>query len=690
MKIIPIIKEQVKKQVNDNSPIELDDKHLKIMEAILPYARSTAQKNLTEVVINNVTRKTKILFLLLPEWAFNFPPYNLARLLAVCKEAGYKSDAIDLNVKAWRDRTNWAIDFNPWHGSKEWRWIGNNYHEHLHQHMLPLLEKYIQYIEDNEFDAISFSLYYCNQEPTDWMASEIKRRMPHIKILVGGPQCHTFPPGEDKPYYDYIVSGEGEEIILQVLQEIEDGKSPNVQQIIKQQDGQRLNLDLLPWADYSHFSLGEYAMPNGVNAEFSRGCTAKCVFCSETHFWKYRGRSAGGTLEEIINLYNNYNINFIWFLDSLVNGNLKELRAFCKGVIASGIKINWTGYARCDKRMDFEYYQDLANSGCKMLSYGVESGSNKVLVDMDKRVTIDEVEQNLQHGATVGIEAHTNWIVGFPTETPQDFYESITLIWRNRNGISIASGGHGFTEPPDTILSQNSEKYGMIKAYYMKNWITKDFSNSKVHRVIRLISFNIALQHTPGAEDTNATGYAWAPCKRKLENFDTSKYHSIEFEKDLYNTIDFETFDFKIIQPNINPLADSVINEIWPLLRLLWKAKGAYTIDMNITPKHSYAEFGDRLGCNLTANYRFSINEAGVWSADFKFDFKQDENAWTYQDYSRETSMSARRARQIAYPGSNGDVITTSEMRDQHLKQAELLHDLDLSFEYNYIGNGKF
>ena len=111
---------------------------------------------------------------------------------------------------------------------------------------------------------------------------------------------------------------------------------------------------------------------------------------------------------------------------------------------------------------------------------------------------------------------------------------------------------------------------------------------------------------------------------------------------------------------------------------------------MNITPEHSYAEFGDRLGCNFTANYKFSINELGEWTANFKFDFKQDENAWTYQDYSRETSMSARRARQIAYPGSNGDVITTSETRSQHLKQAESLQDLDLSFEYNYVGNGKF
>ncbi len=673
-KVIPIIKETAK--VAD-SPMELDDKHLKVMQAIMPYARSTPQKNLTEVVINNVTRKSKILFMLLPEWAFNFPPYNLARLLSVVKEAGYAADAVDLNVKAWRDHENWGIDFDPWHGSKEWRWMGDSYHTHLHQHMLPLLEKYLKYIQDGGFTVVSFSLYYCNQEPTDWMAREIKRRMPHITVMVGGPQCHAFPPGADKPYYDYVVSGEGEEIILKILEDVEQHGVPAEQVIIKQVDGQRLDLDKLPWADYSHFDLGEYRMPNGVNAEFSRGCTAKCVFCSETHFWKYRGRSAGGILEEVISLNHNYGIDYIWFLDSLVNGNLKELRAFCKGIIASGIKIKWTGYARCDERMDAEYYDDLAASGCHMLSYGIESGSNAVLEAMDKRVTVNEIEQNLRDGERVGVGAHSNWIIGFPTETPQHFYESMTLIWRNRGGLDVVACGHGFTEPPDTILSQNSEKYGMIKAYYMNNWITGDFKNSKVHRLIRLITFNIMLKNTPA--------------RNELANFDTAKYHSIEFNGEQFRTVDYETFDYNIIKPNINPLADSVVNEIWPLLRLLWRTRGGYRIRVNISPDDAKNEFGDRLGCNLNAVYNFSITDAGDWQANFDFDFKQDTNAWRYQDYSREMSMSAKRARQLALPGSNGEIAEDFLPKlHEHMKQIEQLQEVDFSFNYKYTGSGQW
>lgn len=669
--------------MSESEKISLDDKHLRIMEAILPYARSAPQKNLTDVVITNVTRKTKVLFLLLPEWAYKFPPYNLARLLAVARHAGYQADAVDLNVKAWRQHKSWNIDFDPWHGSKEWRWMGNSYHEELHSHMLPLLEQYIDYIGNNNIDVVGFSLYYCNQEPTDWMAQEIKRRYPHITIIVGGPQCHASPPTPDKTYYDYVVSGEGEQIILDILEKIEEGERPTQRVTVQQQSGERLNLDNIPWADYSCFNLNEYQMPNGVNAEFSRGCTAKCVFCSETHFWKYRGRSASGALDEVLTLNQNYNINVIWFLDSLVNGNLNELRAFCKGIIASDTKIRWTGYARCDKRMSLEYYRDLADSGCHMLSYGIESGSNAVLDAMDKRVTVDEIEQNLQDGATVGVEAHTNWIVGFPTEGLQDIYESMTLIWRNRTYIDVIAGGHGFTEPPDTILSQNSAKFGLIKSYYMDNWITGDFKNSKLHRMIRLVAFNIFLTNTPGKIKHGRPV--------DFTNFDTRKYHTITYHTpNTFNNVEYDQFDFNIIQPNISPLADTAVNEIWPMLRLLWKCRGGYSIRVNITPEMAYNEFGTRLGCNLNATYVFNIDADGNWNADFEFDFKQDADAWKHCDYSRETSASAQRARHLAVPGSNGEVVWTISKYNDDIALLEKLKKMDFSFVHSYKSSGKW
>jgi hypothetical protein len=86
----------------------------------------------------------------------------------------------------------------------------------------------------------------------------------------------------------------------------------------------------------------------------------------------------------------------------------------------------------------------------------------------------------------------------------------------------------------------------------------------------------------------------------------------------------------------------------------------------------------------------FSIDADGNWSANFKFDFKQDENAWRYQDYSRETSMSARRARILALPGSEGEVQWNHSIYDVHMAKLEKLKSTDFSFKYNYKENGKW
>ncbi len=80
----------------------------------------------------------------------------------------------------------------------------------------------------------------------------------------------------------------------------------------------------------------------------------------------------------------------------------------------------------------------------------------------------------------------------------------------------------------------------------------------------------------------------------------------------------------------------------------------------------------------------------GDWSADFKFNFTQDTDAWKYQDYSRETSMSAKRARTLAVPGSNGESDWTTAKYDVHLKLIEELKETDFSFNYHYRDSGKW
>ena len=395
------------------------------------YARTKPQKNLTPIVIDPATRQTHLALAIAPAWGVLFPPYNLARLTAVARSAGYKTSVFDVNVKTYKQLSG-KLDFNAWDANREWMWIGRWYFKELRTHVEPVLEEYVKRIVQARPDIVGFSMYYTNEQATNWMAIQIRRQLPNVRIIVGGPQASEMNLISTN-FYDHIVHGEGEQVLLDVLHHIEQHE-PIGSKILSRNITSRLDLDSLPFPDYSDYDMSDYVHPGGMSAEISRGCIAKCVFCTEVHFWKYRGRLSNNLLNEIQHQHDTYGLDFVWFIDSLVNGNLNELRAFCLGVVERGLQITWQGYARCDGRMDLEYFRDLRKSGCIQLSYGIESGSQTVLDAMKKEITLDEIEHNLRDAALVGIEAHTNWIIGFPNEDAQAFAEA-TLSYDGKKMI---------------------------------------------------------------------------------------------------------------------------------------------------------------------------------------------------------------------------------------------------------------
>ena len=669
-----------------------NDKHITTLNAIAQYAKPTEQKNTTTVEIISAKRNTKLMLVLLPQWAAEFPPFNLCRLSAVAKQAGYESKIIDANIKAYRyykDQFENKLDYKLWDPTTIWRWCDSNYQE-IHTYLEPFLLKILDEIVEYKPNLLGFTIYQMNEEPTKWMIQQVKEKLPNVKIAVGGPNVQKGYFIKEE-YYDYVVSGEGEEAILRILDEVEHNTIHPNQQYLVQPEDQRLNLNKFPMPDYATIDFNEYKIPNGVTTELSRGCIAKCTFCEETHFWKYRQRMAIDALEEVEYLYNEKGTRVFWFIDSLVNGNLKELRAFAKGIIAKKLDIKWTGYARCDGRMNLEYMQDLADSGCVYLNYGCESGSQHVLDDMAKGVTIAEMEQNFRDGKTVGIEAATNWIVAFPTETYQDYADTMTFLYRNRDmNINNMSTGIGFGQGPETITGQNPDKFNLSHQKYLGHWITNDFKLGGTHTLMRVKCMSIYLDQIVG---NRKIGY---PIRPNLK-----KYHySIEYKNNIQRLVNYEKFDYNIIKTNINPYADGLVNEIWPLLRSLWRANGGYTTTINFNPELDSAEFGNQYGTGkYTAEFKFDISDEGIWDADFKWNFIQH---WEYepykeenrqgpffaQDFSNMTSNAAVRARKLSKPVWGIEGRTGKDYSKLFDEENTLSDSINWSFEYSYKSQG--
>lgn len=701
-----------------------DDRHVATLKLIEKYSKSKVQSNLKQLDIQyDINRKTRVVLALLPEWDPNFPPYNIAKIAAVTKAAGYFCKSYDFNIGAYRyfeKNLTDIVDSEPWNPLRDFHWVGDHYYNTLHPHLKSYFDQQIDTILDNKPDVVGFSIYYCNIEPVKYFATELKKRNPNIKIVVGGSHAHgSFFKGHES--FDYIVNGEGENLFLNILTAIEHNTEVvgaterNNQIYVRESVDDMYDLSNMPMPDYSDFDFSQYQFPNGALCELSRGCVAKCRFCEETHFWKYRQRKAVSALDEVRHMYYTYGTDVFWFNDSLVNGSLDELRAFVKGVATEKLDIVWTGYSRCNGKMDAEFYKDLAAGGCKVLNYGIESGSQTVLNAMNKAVTIEEMEQNLRDGNAAGIQAMTNWIVGFPNERYKEFEDTLTFLWRNRNnGITAIAQGTGFIVGVDSIIGQNLSKFDLLEFYYYNHWITKDFAASIGHKMIKNKCFSIFTDFLP----TELT------CSKPTRPNLAAHHYTIEFNNPIKINddieYDYDDFDYQIIKPNINPFADSLVNEIWPLLHIFWKTRGGYKLRLIFDKELDEIEWGKRGSLPLDAEYIFEIDDIGNWTADFSWDFKQEvkpeeeyhdvkwtdetgkefESAdpmgpvWSVVDFSRDNSNSSARARAIAWKDDptkqNSDVWNAYNEQEYLDRTVEFkkYRMLDFSFIYSWQGEG--
>ena len=571
--------------------------------------KSTPQKNLTRPVISHQsTRKTRLALALLPEWAPHIPPYNLARITALSRASGFETVSYDINAACYS-----KFDKAYWGGYKDWKWTNDDYYTEIHPMIEPLLNEYLEKIVTFKPDVMGFSIFTTTNKATTWMIQQLRIRLPDIIIIAGGPTAIQ-EKIEDTSIIDHIVVGEGEVVFLDLMEKIEAGIKID-EKFLVHDKSIRIDLDSLPYPDYSDFDLSMYNQ-NGVSAELSRGCVAKCQFCSETTFWRYRGRQATNILNELEYQYKTLGITNVWFIDSLINGNLKELKEFAQGLIDRQIGLYWLGYARCDGRMDLEYINILKKGGCGMLSFGIESGSQRVLDLMKKNVKRDAVEQNLKDFTKAGIKCHTNWFVGFPGEGYNDVADTMTLLWRTRNynifGRSFGTCQIGM----DTPLNYERSKFGISEHQLTHQWRSNDFTNTIFQRLIRYKCVNVILNHLIKNRSTNFETMNERPGLEKSEHY-TLTYDPANIITD----IPYEQFDFDIIKITDHPLNATVVNEIWPLLRVLWLALGPYELDLKFDPEYDTQELGafnlPRINSYYKARYLFKIDINGDWHADF-------------------------------------------------------------------------
>ena len=437
--------------------------HNKELEEFMGVAKNLKIKN---------NRSYDFILIVCPPWGLFCPPLGPNYLSSFLASNGYKTKILDLNISLYNKNKHmnkyWTYDFKD-------RWLDDLYFKELYDKFSEEIEKFISQIIDSKCKLIGFSAYQNNIKMILKIASEIKRLDSTIKIIVGGPSCSIERERKIfyKPFIDFIVVGEGEETLCELLEGIKMRQPLNklskipglvVTSVHKNQKfTKRKPLDVKKMSNYKNNRdiVKEYGNHQIVSIFMSKGCIGNCTFCNDKHLMgKYRVRPAEQIISEI-KYYVKNNISSFSFNDLLINGDIKQLKKLCDFIIKDNLQISWTANAIASENLTLNMIKKIKKSGCRVLIFGIESGSDRVLKSMRKPIRISNVKKVLSNCKKVGIETWVNFIVGYPTETKQDFYMTLRFIENNNKNIDKILCANTCAVLHNSDLMLNREKYGI-------------------------------------------------------------------------------------------------------------------------------------------------------------------------------------------------------------------------------------
>jgi len=427
----------------------------------------------------------KILLLLLPFWDPQIPPLGLACLKSYLQSHGYTVSTRDLNLEvesrnAYDRYFNLLEEYIPEDKRGNLYNIGNqvlrnhmtahldyddearylelvkilvretffcDIREHQVRALMEILDDFYRFLKAYISDLLAaenpsvfgLSVYGDNLAASLFVFKQVKAWSPAVKTVMGGgifadqlapgsPELDYFAE-KTRPYIDKIIIGEGEGLFLRYLR----GELDESRRVygLKDMPDALLDISTVDVPDFFDFQLEYYPHLAHYGA---RSCPFQCRFCAETVNWgKYRKKDVSQTVLEFITLYKRHSCQLFLLTDSTLNPIAGDL---AREIIKSGVSIYWDGFLRADRHVCSTDNTLLwRRGGFYRAKLGLESGSQRVLDLMDKRITIQQSEDALAGLAYAGIKTTTFWLFGYPGETEEDFQQTLDFVERCRDNI---------------------------------------------------------------------------------------------------------------------------------------------------------------------------------------------------------------------------------------------------------------
>lgn len=337
--------------------------------------------------------------------------------------------------------------------------------QHYTDHKIELLDPYAEYADMHHLDKWLEHQYEVKNLPspdyilfggmsTTWpvikQATEvIKKMFPSAKLVCGGSIANLhYDLLLTKLNVDIAVIGEGEFTSLDLFSRPDDyadvqgiAYKDSTGKVIKNPPRATHDLDDLPEPGWEFFDTDEYMLNNrikvgfgGLPIETSKGCPFACRFCYVPGGRTMRYRSPGRVVDFFAKMKDEYAVDFVPFNDDILFVNKDWMWEFGEKLIKADLGLIWTGVSRVNlfSEKDKPLLRMLKDTGLVRLSFGIETGSPKILKNMGKTgVSPDRAKATLRLVRDVGIRATASMLLGFPGESPETIQESIDFCKEN-------------------------------------------------------------------------------------------------------------------------------------------------------------------------------------------------------------------------------------------------------------------
>ena len=345
-------------------------------------------------------------------------------------------------------------------------------------------DDFISSLQRNTPAIVGFSCMTPHIMHAGYMADLIKKHLPGVLIVIGGVHATAIPERTlvEFPQIDVVVMGEGEEVLLNLYQtwqtsgKIDDipgiAFRDNFQIKVNPRNPLITNLDHIPFPDRKLLNIDLYKkshVTRGLSRQVMkiaeiiccRGCPYDCIFCASkvVHCGKLRFRSSQNIIAEIDTLINEHAIEHFSFLDDTFTSRMDILKPVCEHLKSKSVSFD------CLTRVsdiNEEKMALLVACGCKKISFGIESGSPRILKLLKKRISLKQIEDAffLARKYKLPMTEATFLIGGHPDETLEDIEMTKALIYKIKPdifGIFVA------VPYPGTELNSILEERGLLK-----------------------------------------------------------------------------------------------------------------------------------------------------------------------------------------------------------------------------------